>query len=241
MRLAVFVVCTFLFSGSVYAQVDSAAKQTPTQSKAAKFLRLQHAEDQGFLMEIVEGVKVGETFLISNELNLGLYIGKTLVTSNIAFVYGDTTLDGKSQRDDIDTKTEASHYGLAYGMKLHRELLPFFFPYLGFSRSQLVSDISENVRVSHEEDSISLPLESYDLSPIQITSIAVGTDFRWHFWKVLTAGAGIGLEIPIYVSNVRYKNSSEGKSSTFVKARDTLEKKLKEPVVHANIHFGFAF
>jgi hypothetical protein len=61
------------------------------------------------------------------------------------------------------------------------------------------------------------------------------------FWKVLTVGAGIGLEIPYDVSNVRYKNSSEAKNSTFVKARDTLEKKLNEPLVHANIHFGFAF
>jgi hypothetical protein len=119
--------------------------------------------------------------------------------------------------------------------------LPFFFPYLGFARSQLFSEISEKIRVSHEEDSISLPLESYDLSPIQITSIAVGTDFRWHFWKVLTVGAGIGLKFPYEVSNVRYKNSSEVKSSTFIKARDTLEKKLREPLVHANVHFGFAF
>ncbi len=105
----------------------------------------------------------------------------------------------------------------------------------------MFSEISEKIRVSHEEDSISLPLESYDLSPIQITSIAVGTDFRWHFWKVLTVGAGIGLKFPYEVSNVRYKNSSEVKSSTFIKARDTLEKKLREPLVHANVHFGFAF
>ncbi len=67
------------------------------------------------------------SLLISNEFNLGLYIGETLFTSNIAFVYGDTALDGKSRREDIDTKVEASHYGLAFGMKFHRQLFAVLF------------------------------------------------------------------------------------------------------------------
>lgn len=222
--------------------VKSPEKAPETKSRFSRFFRIQHAEEQSFLMEIAEGLKVGEPVLFSNRFNLGLYFGKNLVTGYMDFLYGSTTLLSEHVgSDNVKTEVTANHRGVGYGMRFHREVFPFFFPYVGIAKTALFGEISEEIKVRDDNDSASVPLESHKLNRIDITSLTLGADFRMHFWKVLTVGSGLGIEVPIDVSDVKYRGRSEDVSPLFQKAASRLEKKLKQPLAYASLQFGLAF
>jgi hypothetical protein len=51
----------------------------------ADFLRLQQAEDQAFLMEIVEGVKVEGTFFLTNLISVSVLARLLVIHTNIHY------------------------------------------------------------------------------------------------------------------------------------------------------------
>ncbi len=219
------------------------AEKTVSETKPwIHYLYLEKAEDKDLLVEIVEELNFGHTTLISNELSLGLFFGKNLLTSHLAFMYGSTALSHEQLIDDnVATEFEADHKGLGYGLRFSREIMDFFYPYLGVSRAHFKSDISQKLRVREDEDSLAFPLMTYDLNQIDITALDLGVDARVHFWKLFTAGAGAGVEFPIKVVSPRYKDLEALSNPEFTAAADELAKKLKQPMMHVNLHFGLAF
>ncbi len=227
---------------------ETKAQEKPVEKTVSEpkpwihYLYLQGAEDKNLLVEIVEEVNFGSATLISNELSLGLFFGKNLLTSHLAFMYGSTTLSHEQLIDNnVATEFEADHKGLGYGLRFSREMMDFFYPYLGVSRAHFKSDISQKLRVREDEDSLAFPLMTYDLHQIDMTSIDLGFDARAHFWKVFTVGAGAGVEFPVKVVSPQYKDRDALSNPEFMAAADELSKKLKQPMMHVNLHFGLVF
>ncbi len=224
------------------AQTKPAEKTVSETKPWIHYLYLEKAEDKDLLVEIVEEVNFGHTTLISNELSLGLFFGKNLLTSHLAFMYGSTALSHEQLIDDnVATEFEADHKGLGYGLRFSREIMDFFYPYLGVSRAHFKSDISQKLRVREDEDSLAFPLMTYDLNQIDMTALDLGVDARVHFWKLFTVGAGAGVEFPIKVVSPRYKDLEALSNPEFTAAIDELATKLKQPMMHVNLHFGLAF
>lgn len=222
------------------APAASAVKEKDTSW--TRYLLLQPAEDQAFLMEIVEGVYVGDTVLISNGLNLGIYFGRNLLSANVAFNYGSTEMASEaSDSSHVRLTVDTDHNAIAYGIRFGREVWPFLFPYVGYARGHYASDISQKVEVREDSDSVSIPIASFDLKNFETSSLQIGCDARVHFWKVWTLAAGLGAEIPYSVSTLAFKKAEAYDDPVYAKAIADLESKMKSPMYQLSLRFGFAF
>ncbi|NRA69014.1 MAG: hypothetical protein HRU19_31375 [Pseudobacteriovorax sp.] len=217
------------------------AKKKKKKSSWVDYLLLEPAENQTFGIGLLEGISLGKTGLNDNELQLGFYKNSNIISVTAGLHYGSTEIESEDIIDDnLSYEVDVDHIALSAGLGWYREMWSNWYPHVGLKHLWFRSDITKKVVLRNDEDSIGIPEESQDLKNFTMTEISFGLDYKIHLLKVLTAGAGVGVDVPISSSKIVFKNSDTSSDPEFSAYLDTYKKRKFNPRLDLHISFGMA-